>query len=113
MIANVVAYVHIFDLSILRQLDEKVFVDIVKILLNLLLAELAVLVVRRVVIDIWNKDCLREVGFDVLPGATVTVSAGAYLEVKGAIDPGSRWKEGRHKALLRVRSRAEDAQYST
>ena len=109
MIANVVAYVHILDLSIFRQLYEKVFVDVVKVLLDFLLAELTVLVVRRVVIDIGNKDCLRKVGLDMLPGATVTVSAGAYLEVEGAVDPGSRWKRDSNRALLELRSYAERA----
>lgn len=43
-------------------------------------------VVRRVLVQVWHEDGLRVGRLDVLAGAAVAVTAGADLEVEGAVD---------------------------
>lgn len=87
MIANVITDMHFLDLAVFRQLDKKVLIDVVKVFLNLGFGKGAVGVVRGVVVDVWNEDCLGEVRLNVFPRASVTVSAGSDLEVKRTVDP--------------------------
>lgn len=87
MIANVITNMHFLDLAVFCQLDEKVLIDVVKVFLNLGFGEGAVGVVGGVVIDVWDEDCLGEIGLNVFPRASVAVSAGSDFEVERTVDP--------------------------
>lgn len=87
MIANVITDMHFLDLAVFRQLDKKVLIDVVKVFLNLGFGEGAVGVVGGVVVDVWDEDCLGEVGLNVFPRTSVTVSAGSNFEVERTVDP--------------------------
>ena len=87
VIANIIADMHFFNLAIFRQLDKEILVDVVKVLLDLGFCQRAVGVVRRVVVNVGDKDGLREIGLDVFPGAPVAVSACSDFEVERTVHP--------------------------
>jgi len=74
-------------LAIFTQFDEEVLIEPVKILLQLFFRnDHTFQGVCRIVVDVGEKDGLRELGFDMLARASITVSTCAYLEIKSAID---------------------------
>lgn len=87
MVANVIADVHFLNLAVFRQLNKEIFIDVVKVLLDLWFGKGAVGVVRGVVVDVGDEDGLREVGLDVFPWASVAVSAGSDFEIERTVDP--------------------------
>lgn len=87
----------------LCKLTVQVLIDSIKSLLQFLVCQLAYGVVGRVMVDVWEKNGLRERGLDVLARASITVAACtnltigvktyeigtkevAYFVVEGAID---------------------------
>jgi len=88
MISDVVADVHLFNLAIFRQLDKEIFINVVKIFLDLGLGQIAAGIMRGVMVDIGNEDGLREVGLDVFTRTAISMSTSTDFEVEGAVDPG-------------------------
>ena len=75
-------------------LPEKIFIDRIKVILEILVRILGVWVVCGVVIYVGKQDCLRERGFYVFAGASITVSACANLLQKVRLGQRECWSAG-------------------
>ena len=74
MISNIITDVHLLQIPVLRQTAVKIFKEPIKVCLQVLLGNLDALM-RGVAVDVGQKDRLRKRRFDVLSGASVSVSA--------------------------------------
>jgi len=86
MIIVIVAHDDLLNLTKLAHLTPKVFVECVKVVLQLARVQLVLRVVGWVLVEVRQKDGLRVGGLDVFPRATVAVAARANLVVEGAVD---------------------------
>jgi hypothetical protein len=86
MVAYVIANMHFLQLAVFSELAEKVFIEGVEMLLDLLGVESVSRVVHRILVDVSAEDGLRVVWFDVFSGAVVAMTAGTYFVVEGTID---------------------------
>ena len=81
MVADIVADVHLDQLAVLGQLDEKVDKEGVKVVLDLHVGQRAVgIVVPRVAVDVGDEDGLREGRLGVLALAAVAVPTCSDLD---------------------------------
>ena len=96
MITQVIADIHLLNLSILvLALHEHLLEEVVIVLLHLLVghslpghvtAISSFSRVLRVNVEVLENNSLAESGFVVDPTAPVTVTTGSYLEIKAAVD---------------------------
>jgi hypothetical protein len=82
MVSYIIADMHFLQLAVFGKFAEKIFIECIKMLLDLLGVESIAGVVHGVLVDVSAEDGLRVVWFDVFSGAVVTVTAGAYFVVE-------------------------------
>jgi len=86
VVVVVVAHYHLLDLAKLAHFAPKVLVKGVEVVLELGGCHTRFAVVCRILVKIWQEDCLAVGGLDVFARASVAVTAGADFVVEGAVD---------------------------
>lgn len=80
MVSNVITYMHLDKLSEFGQFNEEVLVEVVELVLQLSIGDLAIWIpVAWIVVDVGDENCLREGGLGVLARTAVSVTAGSDL----------------------------------
>lgn len=93
MIAEVVANVHLFDFAVfVLELNEDVFKKVIKVFLHFFFGHIRMRAISRlsgilrIVVEILEKDCLRECWLIVDSGTAIAVSTCADFEVERTVD---------------------------
>lgn len=93
MISQVVTDVHLFDFTVfIFELDENVFKEVIEMLLHFFFSHVSMRSIGRlrrilrIVIEVLEKDSLRESRLVVDTRAAIAVSARSNFEVKGTVD---------------------------
>ena len=81
----IITHDHLLNLPELAHLAPEVFVESVKVILQLTRVHLVLWVVGRVLIQVWEEDGLTVGGLDVFSRAAVSVAAGADLVVERTV----------------------------
>ena len=82
----VVTHDDLLRLAIFAHLAPEILVESIEVVLELTGIHLVFWIVCRILVQIWQEDCLRVGGFDVFSRAAVAMAAGADFVVEGTID---------------------------
>ena len=85
MIIVIIAHHHLLDLAVLAHLAPEIFIESVEVILQLPRIHFDFGVVRGVLVEVGQEDCLTVGGLDVFARAAVAVAAGADFVVEGAV----------------------------
>jgi hypothetical protein len=83
---DIVTNIEVFNFPILGQFNEHVLIELVETLLELVFGEGATRMMARILVQIREHHGLRKVGFDMLSGASVTMTTGSNFEIKRTVD---------------------------
>jgi hypothetical protein len=86
MISDVIAYIHLLNLTKLGKLNKEIFIKEIKVLLKLSLVKRTDCFVSWIVVYVGDEDSLRKGRFNVFPGTALSVTTSTDFEVKRAID---------------------------
>lgn len=76
----------LFNLTKFAHFTPKVLVESIKVVLKLVRVHLIFGIIRRILVEVWEKDGLRVRGLDMFARAAVSVSACADFVVKRTVD---------------------------